>query len=163
MELEKKLIASGTFQIQKFSGKMGWSYIQLETLSESQVKQLNMQLVDAEIDQLNFEQLRLMPLGDGSLFIPLKKEIRKELGKEAGDKVKASIYIPLIDKIGFKELKECLEQDELPSWRYFMLLNEDEQQNVLNRLNRILKPSAQAEEILSLGKELKARFYSKKG
>src|SRR5690606_10197849 len=48
--------------------------------------------VRGSIDHYEIKNYNLMPMGNGQLFLPLKAEIRKYLGKQEGDYVKIVLF-----------------------------------------------------------------------
>ena len=74
-----------------------------------------------------------MPLGNGKLFLPVKKEIRKKIGKEAGDWVQVILFLddsPLEIPI---ELLECLADDEI-AYTNFFKLTEGKQKEIIDNI-----------------------------
>jgi uncharacterized protein YdeI (YjbR/CyaY-like superfamily) len=54
-----------------------------------------------------------MPLSNGSLFLPVRSEIRKKIGKKAGDWVKVVLYADDAPAEIPDELLSCLEEDSI--------------------------------------------------
>jgi uncharacterized protein YdeI (YjbR/CyaY-like superfamily) len=81
--------------------------------------------VKGTIDGYEIKQFHLMPMGNGVLMLPVKADIRKKIGKKAGDKVhvvlfadNASIEVPA-------ELQQCLD-DEPVALKFFNKLSDSE-------------------------------------
>ena len=103
-----------------------------------------------------------MPMGNGQLFLPVKAQIRKQIKKEAGDRVKVVLYaddslleIP-------EEILACFD-NELPSIKKtFRSFSEGQQKAYLKwisaakreetRANRIAEMMCRLEEGLKFGK-----------
>ena len=108
----------------------------------------NMVKVKGSIDGFAIKKMHLMPMGDGRLFLPVKAEIRKEIGKEAGHKVHIILY-PDTDPLEIPaELELCL-MDEPVAHQFFNKLSETEKKYYVNwvytakreetRINRLTK------------------------
>ena len=79
--------------LQKFPGKGGWTFAALDALIEKSNRHFGMLKVKGTIDDFKFEQYNLMPMGDGRLFLPVKKAIRQTIRKEAGDWVDVELFL----------------------------------------------------------------------
>lgn len=72
-----------------------------------------------------------MPMGNGLLFLPVKAEIRKLIGKGDGDMVKVVLY-PDADPLDIPEdFLQCL-RDEPKALVFFKTLPETEQSSYIN-------------------------------
>ncbi|NVK51069.1 MAG: DUF1905 domain-containing protein, partial [Cyclobacteriaceae bacterium] len=100
-----KKIFEGTIYLEKFSGKGGWTYATIPLSFEKKGHYFGMRLVSGKIDDYSFEKKHLMPMGDGSLFLPISKEIKKE----AGDSIHLLLIIPEAPSRAPFELIECLK------------------------------------------------------
>ncbi len=67
-----------------------------------------------------------MPMGDGNFFLPLKAEIRKKIGKQAGDMVHIVLHVDDDPLEVPEELIMCL-MDEPNAMAFFYSLSESEQ------------------------------------
>lgn len=72
--------------------KGGWTFAVIPNILEPTGKAFGWLMVDAVIDNIEIKDMKLMPLKSGNLFLPVKASLRKQLGKEAGDKVDVKIY-----------------------------------------------------------------------
>ncbi|MHA7130431.1 YdeI/OmpD-associated family protein [Algoriphagus namhaensis] len=104
-----RLILEGDYYLERFDGKGGWTYLPLRKESFAGVKSFGMLKVSGQIDDFSFEKKHLMPKGDGTLFLPVAKEIRQKIGKEAGDRVHVKLFRPEIPKGIPEEILACLE------------------------------------------------------
>jgi hypothetical protein len=82
-----KLIVEGKFILERFSGKGGWTYIKLSGQLSTSGKAFGMMKISGPIDDYTFEGKHLLPMGNGYVFMPVAKPIRKVIGKEEGDEV----------------------------------------------------------------------------
>jgi len=89
---EEKLLIDAELLIQKFPGKGGWTYVALPGLKGDNANPFGWRQVRGRIDQYELKQYKLMPMGNGSLFLPIKAQIRKFIKKGEGDKVRVQIF-----------------------------------------------------------------------
>lgn len=89
--METPLVA-GVFTLEKIQGKGGWTYVELPGLSPQKDSPFGWRRVKGTIDGFAFEKYHLMPLGNGSLFLPVKAAIRKAIDKHLGDKVEITLF-----------------------------------------------------------------------
>ena len=97
--------------LKKFPGKGGWTYAHIPGLSSKKGESFGLNKMRGIIDDYEVAELSLMPLGNGERFFAVKAEIRKAIGKEAGDSVRIRLY-PL--ELGFDiqvELLICLSDE----------------------------------------------------
>ena len=125
-----KPLASGTFLMEKIPGKGGWTYVALPKVSPDKNAPFGWRKVKGTIDDYEIKRYHLMPMGNGKLFLPVKAEIRKKIRKQAGDRVRITLFpddslleIPA-------ELLLCL-QDEPAALSYFNSLRERDQEDYI--------------------------------
>jgi hypothetical protein len=121
-----ELIVSGEFLLERFSGKGGWTFARVPIAILPSARSFGMIRVSGKIDDFEFERKHLMPMGDGFLFLPISKEIRKAIGKEAGDQVSLRLFRDEIPKGIPEELIACL-QDDPGKYELFQRLSEADQ------------------------------------
>lgn len=78
--------------LEKMQMKGGWTYALLPDVVKGGKKNFGWKKVDAFIDDYELKNTSLMPIKGGRLFIAVKAEIRKKIGKEAGDKVRIKLF-----------------------------------------------------------------------
>lgn len=98
--------------LERFPGKGGWTYAVLPASVKIKASSFNMVRVSGQIDDLQLENVALMALGKGRLFIPVKAAIRQKLGKQSGDTVRLVLHLPDTApaplSITAEELRACL-------------------------------------------------------
>ena len=98
-----------TYLLNKFPGKGGWTYAEIPEIAQNPDNPFGWVKVKGTIDRYPLNHYKLMPMGNGKLFLPVKKEIRKAIKKEAGDMVHVILEIDDSEiRLPF-ELKECFE------------------------------------------------------
>ena len=111
--------------LQKMPGKGGWTYALLPGVKPAPNTHFGWRKVKGSIDGVVLKQYHLMPFGNGTLFLPVKAEVRKKIKKEAGDYVHVLLYDDTDVYPVPEELLLCL-QDEPEALQYFNTLSEEE-------------------------------------
>jgi hypothetical protein len=123
---------SGNILLEKFPGKGGWTYAKIPVCFEKSSRPFGWQIVSGTIDDLSFEYVKLMPIGNETLFLAVKAAWRKALKKEAGDVVHIylKVHEPSLDLP--QEVHACFELepgskeqfDKLPEMERLFLLDQ---------------------------------------
>lgn len=122
-----KLLVKKNSILKKFSGKGGWTYAELNEVKPNKNNPFGWVQVSGCIDHVEIKQYKLMPLGNGKLFLPVKASIRKQIKKEAGDTIYIELYLDESAPEIPTQLIECLK-DEPAAYSFFVNLNEIEKQ-----------------------------------
>jgi len=88
----KQQLFEGDIVLEKMPMKGGWTYALLPPVIKGGKKNFGWTRVDATIDGHMMQQVSLMPIKGGRLFLAVKAEIRKKIGKEAGDTVRIRLF-----------------------------------------------------------------------
>lgn len=123
--VEKPLI-NKKYLLEKFPGKGGWTFARIPDIPQDKKAHFGWVKVKGTIDGFAISKYHLMPMGDGNLFLPVRAEIRKKIGKKDGDKVHIVLYPDNEPLEVPEELLLCL-QDEPQALRFFKTLTESEQ------------------------------------
>lgn len=99
--------------------KTGWTYIEVSSEIARKLHPENKKSfrVKGKLDDYNFEQIALIPMGNGNFIMPLKASIRIALGKKKGATVAVLIALDSKEYELNKELIECLADE--PEALYF--------------------------------------------
>ncbi len=120
-----KPLVDKKYKLEKYPGKGGWTFAVIEEIAPDKKSRFGWVQVRGTIDGFSISQYKLMPMGDGNLFLPLRAEIRKAIKKEAGDTVHITLY-PDDSAIEIPgELQLCLE-DEPQALHFFNKLSDSE-------------------------------------
>jgi hypothetical protein len=146
--MEKALI-NQRYLLQKFPGKGGWTYAAIPEIVQDKNAPFGWVRVKGLIDNIPIQQYHLMPMGNGQLFLPVKAEIRKKLGKQAGNFVQVILFkdgsaleIPA-------DLLACL-RDEPKAYSTFLKLSDSNKKQWIDWVYSARKDSTKVERITKL-------------
>lgn len=122
----EQLLINQKYQLEKFPVKGGWTYVILPEIPQDIKRKFGMVKVKGRIDDYELMGYNLMPMGTGQLFLPVKAEIRKKIGKKEGDWVSIELYADNSALAIPEELIDCLK-DEPKAYANFMKLGEGAQ------------------------------------
>ncbi|MEO5645526.1 MAG: YdeI/OmpD-associated family protein [Bacteroidia bacterium] len=108
--MEKPLINKKCL-LQKYPGKGGWTYAIIPGIKQDKKVRFGWVKVRGHIDDYEIKNVRLMPMGDGRLFLTVKAEIRKKIRKEEGDWIKVVLFADRAPAEIPRELILCLKDD----------------------------------------------------
>jgi hypothetical protein len=86
-----KLLTDKEYQLERFSGKGGWTYISLPEIPKDKDAAFGIVKVKGTIDNYELSDVTLMSFS-GILIMAVKAEIRKSIGKEEGDYIHLTLY-----------------------------------------------------------------------
>ena len=119
MNTEKTLVDKD-YILFKIGGKGGWTFVEIPEIPMPKTS-FGMLKVKGKIDDYEFSNLNMMPIGNGNIGLPIKSAIRKKIKKEAPDTVHITLYEDKTPLIIPEELLLCMEYEEgaleKPEWR----------------------------------------------
>jgi hypothetical protein len=121
------LLVNKQYKLQKYPGKGGWVYTVIEEITPDKRAKFGWVQVSGTIDGFELKQYKLMPMKNGSMFFPIRAEIRKAIHKREGDTVHIILYADNSSIEIPGEFLLCLE-DEPAAKQFFFKLTESEQQ-----------------------------------
>jgi hypothetical protein len=125
MAREKPLV-NKSYKLEKWPGKGGWTFARVPEVIQDKHAPFGWVKVKGSIDGYEIKKSRLMPMGNGNLFLPIKAEIRKKIKKQQGDMVHVILY-PDNEPLEIPdEMLLCLK-DEPSALKFFKSLSESEQ------------------------------------
>jgi hypothetical protein len=125
MAREKPLV-NKSYKLKKWPGKGGWTFARVPEVIQDKHAPFGWVKVKGSIDGYEIKKSRLMPMGNGNLFLPIKAEIRKKIKKQQGDMVHVILY-PDNEPLEIPdEMLLCLK-DEPSALKFFKSLSESEQ------------------------------------
>lgn len=88
-----------------------------------------------------------MPLGNGVLFLPVKAEIRKIIGKNEGEWVHIKLYSQNLPTVVPEDFLICLK-DEPSAYQKFNNLSENEQKSLINWIYSVKNDETKIDRIV---------------
>ena len=139
-------IVDGDFLLQKMPGKGGWTFVLLPDLQQEKRSWFGMTKVRGNVDSFEISDYHLMPFGNGSLFLPVKSEIRKKIGKNEGDWVHVTLYSQDLPPVETEDFFTCLAEEPLALQR-FNNLSKPEQKKLLDWIYSVRNDALRVERI----------------
>lgn len=97
--------------LRKFPGKGGWTYAEVPEIAPDPANPFGWVQVRGSIDGFALSRYKLMPMGHGHLFLPVRAEIRKAIGKQAGDYVFVTLYPDASQAPVPEEIAACFKNE----------------------------------------------------
>ncbi|MBJ6367927.1 YdeI/OmpD-associated family protein [Snuella sedimenti] len=145
-----KFIINKACKIQKFPGKGGWHYVHLPEISPNKNMPFGWVIVSGHIDTYKISKYKLLPLGNGQLFLPIKLAIRKHIKKKVDDKVHLKLYLDQTPLQIPKELILCFENEPQKAFKNFTLLSEINKKRYLDWIYSAKTEETKAKRIVKL-------------
>ncbi len=139
-------IIDNDYLLQKMPGKGGWTFVLLPELKAEKRSWFGMSKVRGSIDSFEIADYNLMPFGNGSLFLPVKSEIRKKIGKSEGDWVHVTLFSQDLPPVEMEDFFTCL-RDEPLAYNHFQQLNETEQKKLIDWIYSVKNDAVRVERI----------------
>jgi hypothetical protein len=143
---QDKPLVDKLYTLEKQAGKGGWTYIVITEIKPDKHKYFGLVRVRGWIDDYELKSYNLMQIGNGKLFLPVKAEIRKKIGKAEGDQVHITLYADDLPMDIPEELKLCLA-DEPEAFRNFMSFTEGVQRQFIEWIYSSKKEDTKIERI----------------
>jgi hypothetical protein len=149
--------------IEKYPGKGGWCYVIVTGVPPNKKRKFGFVRVSGTIDDYKLEKYNLMPMKTGTLFLPIKAEIRKAIKKKEGDTIHVILFEDNTPLTIPEELTLCLKE-EPKALKAFHNLSDAEQKQYLDWIYSAKKEETKIERIAnSINKLLKGeKLYTQK-
>ncbi len=131
--MPEKPLVDKEYTLEKFPGKGGWTFARIPEVPLNKHSPFGWARVRGSIDTFELNNYKLMPMGDGSLFLPVKAQIRKKIKKEVGDSVHVVLYDDELSNEVPQEIIDCLESEPEAKEKFWKLTDDQR----LFRLNII--------------------------
>jgi len=159
--MEKPLV-NKKYKLQKYPGKGGWVYAVIKEIGIDKRAKGGWVQVSGTVDDFELKRYKLMPMKNGSMFFPIRAEIRKVINKKEGDTVHIILFA---DNSSFEIPQEfllCLE-DEPAAKQFFFKLSESEQSYYIKWVYEAKQEGTKTKRIVeAIGKLMKRKkFYDK--
>ena len=152
--MSNKASVQGKFLLEKFPGKGGWIYARLPGLKTQKHTPFGWRQVRGRIDDHEISAYKLMPYGNGELFLPVNAAVRRKMGKSVGDVVEVELYDDHSTLEIPTELQECLRAEGMEYWLSFTALPEQQQDRYVRYIYDVKDLDKRAERILKMREEL---------
>ena len=139
-------LVEGSFMLEKFPGKGGWTFAALPAEVGPGSGPFGWRVVQGRIDDLAIEHYKLMPMGNGRLFLPVKAAWRKLLRKKAGDWVQVVLYADDRPTTIPEEFLLCLA-DVPAALRHFESLPESRKQAIISDIYAVKSVDLRVEKM----------------
>lgn len=130
----------------KMPGKGGWTYVSVSEVAPDKHSWFGLVKVSGSIDGFEITKANLMPMGDGSLFLPVKSQIRKIIKKEEGDTVHVILYSEDLPPVVEDDFIVCLKDEPL-AYHNYMQLNANEQKKISDWIYTVKNDQVRVERI----------------
>lgn len=160
---EERPLVNSEYLLQKFPGKGGWTYAAIPEILQNKNNPFGWVKVKGSIDGFELKQYKLMPMGNGKLFLPVKSEIRKKINKKDGDYVNVILYSDDSLLEISEEILDCFENEPKKTLDTFLNFTEGEQKVYLDWIYDAKTVETKANRILKMMDRLenKLKFYDK--
>lgn len=147
--------------MKKFPGKGGWTYVEIPEILQDRKSPFGWVRVNVSIDGVEMKKYKLMPMGNGQLFLPVKAQIRKKIKKEAGDTVHIILEIDKSTLETPEEIIECFQNEPKDVLVFYNSLTQDEQKVYLDWIYDTKTEETKAGRIVKMMDKLAAgkKFY----
>jgi len=156
MDKEKPLV-NQMYLLEKFPGKGGWTYAVIPEINPSKQSPFGWVTVRGSVDGYPLKHYKLMPMGNGKLFLPVKAAIRKKIKKEAGDWVNVVLFLDETPVVIPDELMECFQNEPAAALESFKKLSDGEQKAYLDWIYSAKKEETKAVRIVRMFEQLSNR------
>lgn len=161
MATEKPLV-NKQYLLERYPGKGGWTYAVIQEIPKNQRARFGWVQVKGTIDGYAIKNYKLMPMGNGYLFMPVKAAIRKKISKEAGDWVHIVLYKDDSEIEIPEALLLCL-QDEPQTHQTFLSFTDGQRKEFIDWIAEAKTDATKVERIaetlrkVSLGKTFREK------
>ncbi len=141
--------------LEKHPGKGGWTYAVIPEILQDKRSPFCWVKVKGSIDNFEIKNYKLMPMGNGKLFLPVKADIRKKIEKKEGEWVHVVLYPDNSPTEIPEELLLCLLEDpsahktflnytegqkkEFIDWIYSAKTEDTKVKRIAETLNKLIK------------------------
>jgi hypothetical protein len=148
------------YTIEKMAGKGGWSFVVISEIPVTEKGPLGLIRVSGFIDTYELKQFNLLPLKNGSMFLPLKAAVRKKIGKKEGDTVHVILFADDSPVVVPDEIMVCLEESP-QALQFFLSLSDSNRKYYIDWIEDAKRIETKVDRILKTIERLEngERFY----
>lgn len=144
-----------TYLLKKFPGKGGWTYTEIPEIKPNTNMPFGWVQVSGWIDDYRLNKIKLMPMGNGNLFLAVKASIRKAIKKEAGDWVRVHLELDERDIEIPEEIIECLIIESNQPYQAFLALSNSNRKAYIDWIYEAKTEKTKLKRILEMLEKLK--------
>jgi hypothetical protein len=137
-------------RLQKFPGKGGWTYADIPEIKSDRHAPFGWVEVRGYVDDHPLEYYKLMPKGDGQMFLPVKAEVRKKIGKQAGDEVHIRLKLEDSELVVPEDIQDCIDQEGDLVKQRFSKLSRHRKKYYLDWINEAKRDETKVERIAEM-------------
>jgi len=152
-----KPLVNKKYKLEKFPGKGGWTFARIPEIIKNKNKPFGWVKVRGTIDGYEIKKYSLMPMGDGTLFLAVRAEIRKKINKNRGDVVHVVLYPDDTPLDVPAEMMMCL-QDEPRALKFFKSISESEQKLYIDWIYSAKKEETKVSRMVETINRLSSRL-----
>lgn len=156
--MEEKPLVNHEYLLQKFAGKGGWTYAEIPEILQNPNNPFGWVKIRGFVDDYELKQYKLMPMGNGKLFLPVKAEIRKKIKKQAGDYVHVILFSDDSKLEIPQEIIECFEHESKKIYETFLNFTEGEQKAYLDWIYEAKTEETKANRIVKMMSRLQKKL-----
>lgn len=151
--MKTSFLVDKNYLLEKFPGKGGWTYALIPEVPMEKRFPFGWMKVRGHIDNFQLDNYKLMPFGNGLLFLPVNAKIRKSIKKEAGDHVHIQLFEDERSQGIPDEIMDCLKDAPKALSRFFELADW-EQKLYIESIMVAKKQDTKVERIVSMIEKL---------
>jgi hypothetical protein len=144
--MKLKPLVNKAYCLEKFAGKGGWTFARVPEIPQDKKAHFGWVKVKGTIDGFEINKYHLMPMGDGHLFLPVRAEIRKKIGKKEGDLVHVILFADDEPLEIPEEMLLCLKE-EPKALKFFQSISDSEQHQYIQWIYSAKKEETKIERM----------------
>jgi HAMP domain-containing protein len=147
MKHDKPLV-DRDYVLDKFPGKGGWTFTLIPEIAPDPHSPFGWVRVRGTIDGVEIRDHHLMPGDHGSkqLFLSVKADIRKKIGKQAGDTIHVVLWLDNDPLEVPEDLRLCLADDAAAA-QFFNSLGESQRRAYIRRIDSSKTPETRIQRL----------------
>ena len=153
MQRKEKPLINKKYKLERFPGKGGWTYARVPEIATNKNNPFGWVRVRGSIDDYEIKNYHLMPMGNGTLFLPVKAEIRKKIRKKEGDEVHVILFPDNAPTEIPEELLLCLKDDP-KVYNIFLSYTDGEKKAFVDWIYAAKKEETKVERIAKMFRRL---------
>ncbi len=147
MAKKEKPLVDKKYLLEKYPGKGGWTYAAIPEIIQNKLSPFGWVKVKGKIDEYEIKNYKLIPMGNGKLFLPVKAEIRKKINKKEGDWVNVILFEDNSPTEIPTELLDCLKEESI-AYKTFLSYTDGQQKEFIDWIYSAKTDTTKVERIV---------------